>query len=685
MGKNRQKPEYINREISWLAFNERVLQEAQDTSVPLVERMRFLGIFSHNLDEFFKVRVATLQRATRISKKPIDPMAFDPEETLTHIHQAVMRLQEKFDRTFNQVAAELAKEDVHFVDETRLDDAQKLFVEEYFAKKVRPYLVPLMLNTKRPFPQLKDNAIYLAIELRHNTEKNAPAFALIELPQVLPRFVELPAQGEKRFVMFLDDVIRYCLRKVFGIFDFDQAQAFTIKMTRDAELDIDDDLSTGLMEKMSRSLSQRKQGQYVRLNYDQQMPQPLRDFVMTKTNIKDQEHIIAGGRYHNKKDLMRFPDFGRKDLCYTPQPAREHPLLKGTRSLLDAIRQRDLLLHFPYHSFTHIIDLLREAAIDPDVRTIRISIYRAAHESQIVNALINAAKNGKRVVAIIELQARFDEENNIHIIRQLQEAGAQVIPGVPGLKVHAKLILISRKEGAHTVRYAHIGSGNFHENTATVYSDISLLTANRDIGREVRKIFAFFESNFQRSVFRQLILSPFNMRRKFNDLIQEEINNAVQGHPAWITLKMNNLVDAQMIRKLYDASKAGVNINLIIRGICSLVPGVAGLSEHIRVISIVGRYLEHGRIFAFCNNNKPLYYISSADWMTRNLDFRIEVTTPVPNEHLKKEIQHYLDMQLQPNAKARVVEKSLQNEYLKPAKGKQAVDTQREVYEYFNG
>jgi polyphosphate kinase len=683
MSKKKEKHKFINREISWLAFNDRVLQEAQDMNVPLIERLRFLGIFSNNLDEFFKVRVATLRRATGLSKKPIDPMDFNPEETLRQIHGFVVQQQERFEKTFSQLTADLSRNGIHFVNETGMNAEQKQFAETFFEEKVRPYLVPLMLSHKNIFPSLNDNATYLAIELSYKSKKANPLYALVEIPTSVQRFIELPPQGKKRFVIFLDDVIRYRLRKIFNIFDYDKTEAFAFKVTRDAELDIDDDLSKGLLEKMSRSLSQRKRGQYVRINYDQNMPLNLLDFILKRTKIKEVENIIPGSRYHNKKDLIKLPDFGRRDLCFPPMPTIQHAALKGKTSLLEELKKKDILLHFPYHSFNYIIDLLREAAIDPNVRTIRISIYRVAKNSQIVYALINAAKNGKRVIAVIELQARFDEENNINVMRSLQEAGVRVIPGVQGLKVHCKLIQISRKEGSKTVRYMHVGSGNFHENTASMYSDISLLTSNTEIGREVRKIFEFFESNYQRSIFRHLVISPFNTRRKFTDLINEEIANAEKGKPAWIKIKMNNLVDAGMIEKLYDASNAGVQVDLIIRGICSLIPGIEGRSENIRVISIVGRFLEHSRIISFCNNNNPAYYITSADWMTRNLDHRIEVSCPVYDPSLKKELKTILDIQLSSNAKARVVDNSLKNQYIKLPRGARAIDTQITAYEYF--
>ena len=681
MTTEKKKKEYINREISWLSFNERVLQEAQDKEVPLIERMRFLGIFSNNLDEFFKVRVATLRRASTYGNKSLDPMDFNPKETLDEIREIVMKMQEKFDKTFKALTLELAKENIYFIDETKLKPNQKKFVENYFEYQVRPYLVPIMLNAKSVFPPLDDNSFYLAIELGYKTDKSHGAYSIMEVPTSLTRFVEIPSDDDKRYVMFVEDVIRYRLRRVFAIFDFDSAKAFTIKTTRDAELDLDDDLSKGVVEKMSRSLSQRKKGQYVRLNYDKEIPPHFLEFILKKIGLKNKENAIAGGRYHNKRDLMGFPDFGRKDLCHPPMLTTQHPIVSKEKSILKTLAKEDILIHYPYQTFTNLLDFLREAAIDPNVRTIRISLYRVAKNSQIVNALINAARNGKSVIAVVELQARFDEENNIKVTQRLQEAGARVIPGVQGLKVHSKLIQISRKEGNKTVRYSHIGTGNFHEKTANIYSDISLLTADREIGREVRKIFEFFESNYTRHVFRHLIVSPFNTRRKFMDLINDEIDFAEKKKEAWIILKMNNLVDAGMIRKLYDASQAGVKIKLIIRGICSLVPGVPGLSENIECISVVGRFLEHSRIMVFSNNKKPLFFISSADWMTRNIDHRIEVTAPIYNPKLKAELMEYLQIQLDENAKVRIVDKSLKNEYRKPVKGLKPFDSQAKFYE----
>lgn len=682
--KKKKKTEFLNREISWLSFNERVLQEAQDSNVPLIERVRFLGIFSNNLDEFYRVRVASIRRAALFRSKSLDPMDFDPRQTLEDIRETVFHIQEKFNKTFDKLMVELRKEKIHFVSESELSPTQKVFVDRYFENRIRPYLVPLMLSGKTSFPPLNDTSIYLAIELGYKARKVSSAYALIEIPAELPRFVELPAEGQKRYVMFIDDAVRYRMRRVFGVFDYDQAKAYAIKITRDAELDIDDDLSKSLVDKMAKSLSQRKKGDYVRINYDREMPKDFLDFILKRTRIKDTENIIPGPRYHNRRDLMRFPDFGRKDLCFEPLEPAVHPRLRDKPSVMDEIRKGDLLLHFPYHSFISILDLLREAAIDPHVRTIRISIYRLAKDSQVLNALINAARNGKRVVAVVEVQARFDEYNNILAVQALSEAGARVIPGVPGLKVHSKLIQISRREHGKTVRYVHIGTGNFHERSATIYSDTSLLTCHRDIGREVRKLFEFFESNYTRHTFRHLAVSPFNTRRRFTDLINGEIAFARRKLPASIILKMNNLVDASLIRKLYEASQEGVKVQLIIRGVCSLIPGVQGMSENISVISVLGRFLEHSRIMVFHNNGKTLYFISSADWMVRNIDFRVEVSTPVYDEGLKKELAHYLSLQLSPDARSRVIDERHQNKFRVPASGK-TFDPQIAAYRYFRG
>ena len=642
----KKKSEFINREISWLAFNERVLNEAGNSDIPLVERMRFLGIFSNNLDEFFRVRVATLRRAMGISKKPIDPMDFDPEETLQEIQEIINAQQEKFDHYFHLVSEQLSKSGVSLINEKQILKEHIPYLREFYEEKIKPYLVPVILHHRIPFPQLNDTSIYLICELNKKGASHGSTHALIEISPKLPRFIELPHFGNKRYVIFVDDLIRHFLKDLFNSLQFSKAEAWAIKTTRDAELDIDDDLSKSLVEKMSRSISQRKKGEYIRLNYDNSIPHHVLDLVLKRAKIKTIENISPGGRYHNKKDLMAFPSMGRQDLCWPQQQAVSHAAFHPETDIFSAIRSNDVLLHFPYHSFQHTMDFLRQAAIDPDVKTIRITLYRVSKNSQVINALINAARNGKRVTALVELQARFDEEHNIKITRQLTEAGVRVIPGVQGLKVHCKLILISRRESGKTVRYVYAGTGNFSERTAKVYTDHALLTAHKEIGEEVRKLFEFFESNYIRSVHRHIIVSPFNTRRRLLDLINAEIELAEKGHQAFITLKLNNLVDASMIRKLYEASQAGVKVNLIIRGICSLIENLEGKSENIRVFNIIGRYLEHSRVLVFGNGGNPLYFITSADWMVRNIDHRIETTIPVYSPSIQKELQHMLDIQM---------------------------------------
>lgn len=640
------KAQFINRELSWLDFNESILKEAQNAGVPLIERMRFLGIYSNNLDEFYKVRVASLRRAARFNKKKPDVMGFRAEETMLEIEKKVVRLQEEFESTFSAIIKELQSQKIFVINNKEVKAEHKSFLHQFFLTEIKPFLVPVILEERLPFPQLDDAGLYLAVQWKSVNEAKKMRYALIEITHRLNRFVSLPEVQGKNYVMFIEDIIRYFLHELFFPTEFSEIKAFAIRSTRDAELDIDDDVSQSFIEKMTKSLAQRKKGQYVRLNYDADIPKDFLQFIVRKMNIRDETNIMPGGRYHRRRDYMNFPDFGKRDLRYPNLPPLQHNRLLKSQGLFDTIAQKDILLQFPYHSFHNVIDLLREAALDPNVRTIRITLYRVAEYSQIINALIQAAQNGKRVMAVVELQARFDEKHNIEITNALVRAGVRVIPGVPALKVHCKLIHISRKEGNTTVRYNYIGTGNFHEQTARIYSDLGLLTADNEIGTEVRKVFDLFANNFNRATHRHLILSPFSTRRKFNELIQFEIENAEKGMPAWIILKMNNLVDAGMIRKLYEASEAGVKIKLIIRGVCSLIPEKKGLSENIDVVRVVGRYLEHSRVFVFAHGGEARYYLSSADWMTRNIEHRIEVSVPVYDSDLQREIKRMLDLQL---------------------------------------
>jgi polyphosphate kinase len=659
---------FINRDLSWLSFNARVLQEAEDPSVPLLERLRFLGIFSNNRDEFFRVRVANIRRMARFGKKGREILGMDPVVLLERIQQITLTQQKKFDKLYIQLLRELEKHKIFMVDERQLSDSEGAFVRRYFREQVHPHLVPIMIETAPKFPYLKDKSIYLAIRLLQpaNGKEKKSKYALLEVPtDVVSRFLVLPASDDRHRIILLEDVIRYCLDDLFPNFDYAVRDAYTIKMTRDAELDIDSDVSKGWMEKIEKSVKQRKKGVPVRMAFDERIPTDLLAFILRKIKLFKQEYLIPGGRYHNFKDFIAFPRVGPKHLFYPVEQPVDHPALSGQRSLFQVIREKDILLNYPYHSFHPIIDLLREASIDPKVTSIHTTLYRAARHSSVVNALINAAKNGKQVTVVVELQARFDEESNIYYANRLQEEGVRVIFGVPGLKVHSKLFLIGRREGGKLVQYAHIGTGNFNEQTARLYCDHSLLTAKKVITREVERLFQFYQDNYKTGHYKHLIVSPFNTRKRFIRMIDDEIENAKKGKEAWMILKMNSLVDKDMIDRLYAASAAGVKVKLIVRGICSLVAGEKGLSENIEAISIVDKFLEHSRIFLFCNGGKERCYIASGDWMYRNLDFRSEVAVPILDPALREQLKHYLQLQLMDNTKARLLDRVQDNKYVR--------------------
>lgn len=671
----------INREISWLSFNERVLQEAADPSVPLAERIKFLGIFSNNLDEFFKVRVASIVRMIDLKITNDKALGEKPEVILSRIQDTVIKLQQKFQSIFEELLKELEKQNIFLIDENLLNQEQLKFVQEYFEEKVLPALAPMMLQNLEKFPYLKDKSIYLATKLSKTKAPKEFEYAFIELPTaVLPRFIVLPQVGEKKYIILLDDVIRCNLKDVFTIFDYDHFEAYTIKLTRDAELDIDNDLSKSFLEKIQKGVSSRKKGQPVRFVYDQEMPKDMLKYLKQALEFDQYDSMIPGGRYHNIKDFMSFPNIGGRELEYPPMHPLPHPALHGGKSILQTITDKDILLHYPYQKFSNFINLLREAAISPEVKSIKITLYRVAANSKIINALINAARNEKEVTVIIELQARFDEKSNIYWSRKLEEVGAKVFFGIPGLKVHSKLLLITAKSGKKYINYAGISTGNFHEGNANVYTDITLLTANKKITGEVEKVFDYFQNTYKYYNYNHLLVSPQFMRNKLEYLIDQEIRNARNGKPAYIILKINNIVDRDMIQKLYEASQNGVKIKMIVRGICGLIPGVPGLSDNIEAISIVDKYLEHARIIIFCNNNEEKYYISSADWMTRNLDNRVEVAAPVYDPELQQEIRKIIDIQLQDTQKARIIDACQGNTYRTGVQEKRA---QFEIYNYY--
>jgi polyphosphate kinase len=655
---------YISRDISWLSFNERVLQEAQDHKVPLLERLKFLGIFSSNLDEFFRVRVASLKRLTLFGKKTKTLLGKDPKILLHQIHEIVLQQNKKFDKTYKEILKELSKNHIFIINERKLSIPQKEFVRDYFRQEVRPALLPIVLEPCKNL-QLKNQAIYLAVLLYHQTsEQKKKTYALVEVPtELCSRFLVLPSTNKNQYVILLEDIIRFCIEDILLGFTFSKFKAYTLKVTRDAELDIDNDISEDIINKFSQTLKQRQSGAPVRFVYDKRLPKSLLNLLVKKLHLKNKDHLIPGGRYHNFKDFIYFPHIGHERLRYPEKPALLHPQIPPKRSLFEVLQQQDILLHYPYHSFNYMIDFLREASVDPAVKSIKITLYRVAKKSNIINALINATKNGKTVTVFLELQARFDEEANIQWAKRLEEEGICVIPVILGLKVHAKICIITRQENGKLVQYANIGTGNYNEQTAQRYHDESYFTTHREIIRELNQIFQFLEKRTPLRSFKRLLVSPSCLRSQILKFLDIEIKNARQKKPAYGIFKMNSLSDKEMIDKLYEASQAGVKIQLIIRGICSLIPGVPGLSENIRAISIVDKYLEHSRIFVFCNGGNERYYVSSADWMTRNLSFRIEVACPILDPKIQKEIQKILEWQLRDNTKSRLLNEKLNNCY----------------------
>ena len=672
------KNQYINRELSWLKFNARVLQEAADERVPLLERLRFAGIFSNNLDEFFKVRYATVKRVA-MNETSDKELGVHAKELLEEITKEVIQLQDESLKIIATITKELEKEQIFIVDEKTLLPEHEAFVNTYFYDKVRPALFTIILNDLEKFPQLKDDVAYLAVKmiLKEEDEKTSGVqkffssrvykekiqYALIELPATLDRFIELPQIGHKHYIIMLDDVIRFCLHKIFNIFNYESLTTNMIKITRDAELDIDDDLSKSFIEKLSTSIEDRRKGEPVRFVYDKMIDKDTLQFLLEKMGIMKTDSVIPGGRYHNRRDFMNFPSLGRKDLTYAsiqPLPVQG---LTSEESLLKKIAEKDYLQYTPYHTFSNIIWFLREAALDPKVKSVKITIYRLAKNSQVVNSLINAVKNGKQVTVQIELQARFDEESNIRYAEQLKAEGVKIIFGVRGLKVHSKICVIERKEGKELKRYGFISTGNFNESTAKIYTDYTLFTANQEILKEVNKIFNFFDTNYNVQKFKHLIVSPHYTKKQLKHLIDEEIKNAKAGKEAYIKLKMNNITSYKMIDKLYEASRAGVKIQMIVRGICCLVPGIEGMSENIEVISIVDKFLEHPRLFIFANGGNPKFYISSADWMTRNISFRVEVGCPIYDKAIQQELIDTFEISWADNVKARIINETQDNTY----------------------
>ncbi|RXR27748.1 polyphosphate kinase 1 [Flavobacterium piscinae] len=688
---------YVDREKSWLCFNARVLQEAADPTVPLLDRLRFLGIFSNNLDEFFRVRFAAIRRLSlsgQTGEKVLGGIT--SQQLLKDITDIVIKQQSESLRILNIIEKELEKEGVFIINEKEISKEQENYIHDFFIQKVSPALVTIILNDLAEFPLLKDTSGYLAVKLVMKNEtvekssflgfkknKKDIRYAVIEIPKTINRFVVLPSNGEKQFIILLDDVIRYNLQSIFNIFEYESISAHMIKITRDAQLEIDSDISKSFAEKISESVRDRRIGEPVRFVYDQSIDKDTLKFFLEKMNIDSTDSIIPGGRYHNRRDYMDFPNLGRYDLLYQPKTPLPVDGLALEGSIIKKISEKDYLVNAPYQSFSYLIKFLREAALDPKVISIKITLYRLAKNSQIISSLINAAKNGKKVTVQIELQARFDEASNISYAEQMQTEGINLIFGVKGLKVHSKICVIDRFEDKKIKRYGFISTGNFNESTAKVYTDVTLFTSHQQILKDADKVFDFFEVNYRVHRYKHLVVSPHYTRNKMYKLIDREIMHALSGKETYIKLKMNSLSDVRMIDKLYDASRAGVKIQLIVRGICCLIPGVKGMSENIEAISIVDNFLEHSRIFIFGNHGKPEVFISSADFMTRNIDARVEVTCPIYDENIKFELIESFDVGWKGNVKARYHSEKLDNKYRVRNENDRVYRAQIETYNYY--
>lgn len=676
---------YNNRELSWLSFNERVLQEAQDHSVPLLARLQFLGIFSNNQDEFFKVRIANLMRLCRSRKQRQQRLigGYTPSELLVEVSRQTERAQEAFTRTYHELLHEMEQQGIFVVGEGQLTERQRAFCRDYFVSVVSPYLVPLILRKSVKIPFLPDGNAYLGVRMSCGNGKNT-RYAVIRIPASshCPRFVVLPSEPGRHDVIFLDDIIRLMIDDVFFMFNYDHITVHTFKIMRDAVLTIDDDISKSLFERIAEGVESRRYGEPIRLIYDREMPADLLEMLARKLKLAAPGMLAPGDRYHLMKDLMRFPKVRPDLLTVNPAPLRHHDILPF-QSILKVVRRSDIFLNYPYHSFQHVIDFLREAAIDPRVERIAITLYRTAEHSKVINALINAAKNGKQVSVLVELKARFDEEQNIEHTDLLQREGVKVIYAIEDLKVHSKIIFVERRESSGMRGYAYIGTGNFNENTATIYGDFGLLTAHKGIIEDVRNVFQFLANSHKQFKYKYLLVSPYFMRDAFDELIDREIRNAKRGRRAYIHAKCNSLTDERIIERLYRAGKAGVEIRLIVRGACCLQPAVPGMSDRIRAISIVDKYLEHARLFIFCNDGDERTYIGSADWMSRNLDRRVEVCTPILDKQIQKLLCKVFAIQWADNVKARDLADQVHNPYVQHSSDEPAHRSQTELYDYY--
>lgn len=677
----------IPRDISWLSFNARVLQEAADPSVPLRERIRFLGIFSNNLDEFFRVRVATLSRMTEIGTKSRIHLEANPGEILENIQLTVLHQQNEFNRIWEEILRELKKEKITLLTEKQLNREQKKYVEELFENEISNNVIPLMIESIPALPYLRDKSIYLGVVMSSKTSAYKLKYSLIEVPtKVVGRFFLLPSPEGTQQIILLEDIIRYNLPRIFSYFGYDQYESHIFKVTKDAEIDIDNDVTTSFIQKIEKGVKNRRKGKPVRFVFDREMNPGLLEFLIRKLNLARKDNIIPGGRIHNFRHFMDFPDavFAQKN------PRRSsfvHPFLKKQFRVTDALLKQDILLCFPYHSYSSVIDLLREAAIDPDVTEIKITAYRLASNSKVINTLINAVRNRKKVVVMLELRARFDEEANLEWKERLEDEGVRVLIGIPNMKVHAKLCLIKKRVNNRTIQYGFISTGNLNEKTARVYGDFCLLTANRNVMADINRIFTFLEkpktAGAHLRACKTLIPCPIALRKELDKMINREIKAAQAKKPAGIVLKMNSLSDELLILKLEEAARAGVEIKLIVRGIFCMITENKKYKKPVKAISIVDEYLEHARVFMFHNGGKEKVYLSSADWMVRNLDHRVEATCPVLDPDLQKVLKKILDIQLSDNVKARELNNELSNEYVRTG-GRKKIRSQIEIYNYLH-
>ena len=678
------KTKTIFRDVSWLSFNARVLQEAADPAVPLRERIRFLGIFSNNLDEFFRVRVAALKRMIGVGDKAKMHLERNAHEILDDIQMTVLNHQSEFHRIWEGIVEELRTEKIFLVKENELNKEQQEFVKQYYEDEVSTNVIPLMIESIPSFPELRDRSIYLAVVMWKNDVTLKKKYALIEIPLVLNRFVLLPSsRPDEKHIILLEDIIRFNLPKIFSYFGYDQYASYILKVTRDAEIDIDNDINTPIIQKLEKALKNRKKGKPVRFVYDREMDPGMLEYLIGQLNLSKRDNLIPGGRIHNFRDFMDFPEHIFRTKNHRRKPF-DHPALIDNKRVTDIIMEKDLMLHFPHHSFNALIDLLREAAIDPDVTTIKITGYRLASQSKIMNALVNAVRNGKQVVVILELQARFDEEANLLWKERLEEEGARVMIGIPDMKVHSKICLIKKRLEEKTIQYGFISTGNFNEKTAKVYADMCLFTSNKHIMADVNRIFNFLEQPRLGTQYLKdctiIIPSPGIVRKKLFSMINTEIKNAKNGKPASIILKMNSLADESLIMKLNEAAKSGVELNLIVRGIFCMRSQSKKYKKPVNAISIVDEYLEHARVWIFHNNGKEKVYISSADWMVRNLDHRVEASCLIIDKEIKKELKQILQIQLSDNVKARLLNNELSNEYV--SGGRKKIRSQVETYKF---